>query len=455
MSFLYPEYLALIIPLVIYLLQNRFKLKIRIHLIILVFVLFSLSRPVVDKYEQNSALKGRDIVIALDISHSMQADDVKPNRYEFAKSCIKELLTKNPNDNIMLMVFTTNQLLLSPPTTDHQLIFTALDSLDLDYILTKGTSLKSLFLKLISMDITDKNLILITDGGDEVDADGLVKILDGQVKTLSILALGDASGSTIKNADNTLLKDADGNLVISRINPLLQELATKLDANYVEASKSVLESVEILDKKLQKSDELFYKKEHNYFELYQVPLFIAMVLFFMLHTKWAKYLLIAFAFLSVNIEASSEVTLESKILEANRYYKQKDYEKALKIYISIKTTSPTIKQALYYNTANCFTMLGNYNDAKVFYAKSLQLFDDEDAKFNLKQIALKQNQKPKDDGKTLQSSKQNSSAKGDFEKDNKKQNNKSKVQDAKQKYKISSKTYELINKGYIYENKPW
>ncbi len=455
MSFLYPEYLALIIPLVIYLLQNSFKLKIRMHLIILIFVLLSLSRPVVDKYEQNSALKGRDIVIALDISHSMQADDVKPNRYEFAKSCIKELLTKNPNDNIMLMVFTTNQLLLSPPTTDHQLIFTALDSLDLDYILTKGTSLKSLFLKLISMDITDKNLILITDGGDEVDADELVKILDGQVKTLSILALGDASGSTIKNADNTLLKDADGNLVISRINPLLQELATKLDANYVEASKSVLESVEILDKKLQKSDELFYKKEHNYFELYQVPLFIAMVLFFMLHTKWAKYLLIAFAFLSVNIEASSEVTLQSKILKANRYYKQKDYEKALKIYISIKTTSPTIKQALYYNTANCFTMLGNYNDAKVFYAKSLQLFDDEDAKFNLKQIALKQNQKPKDDGKTLQSSKQNSSAKGDFEKDNKKQNNKSKVQDAKQKYKISSKTYELINKGYIYENKPW
>ena len=215
MSFLYPEYLALIIPIVIYLLQNSFKLKIRMHLIILIFVLLSLSRPVVDKYEQNSALKGRDIVIALDISHSMQADDIKPNRYEFAKSCIKELLTQNPNDNIMLMVFTTNQLLLSPPTTDHQLIFTALDSLDLDYILTKGTSLKSLFLKLISMDITDKNLILITDGGDEVDADELVDILDGQTKTLSILALGDASGSTIKNADNTLLKDADGNLVIS------------------------------------------------------------------------------------------------------------------------------------------------------------------------------------------------------------------------------------------------
>ena len=165
--------------------------------------------------------------------------------------------------------------------------------------------------------------------------------------------------------------------------------------------------------------------------------------------------LILFIIISVNIEASQTITLESEVLKANRYYKQKDYEKALKIYISIKTTSPTIKQALYYNTANCFTMLGNYNDAKVFYAKSLQISDDEDVKFNLKQIALKQNQKPKDDGKTLQSSKQNSSAKGDFEKDNKKQNHKSKVQDAKQKYKISSKTYELINKGYIYENKPW
>jgi len=449
MSFLYPEYLALILPIIIYALQNSFRLKIYMHLLVLIFMLISLSRPVLDLYEQDTALKGRDIVIALDISYSMQADDLKPNRYEFAKDFIQELLNKNPNDNIMLIAFTTNQLLLSPPTTDHQLIFRALDALDLNNILTKGTSLKSLFLKLISMDISDKNLILITDGGDEKDVDELVDILDGHTKSISILALGDASGSTIKESDSTMLKDADGNLVISRINPLLQELANRLDANYIKGSK---DSVDILDKKLQKSDELFYKKEHNYFELYQVTLLIAMVLFFMLHTKWVKYLFIALAFLSINIEASS---LESEIIKANKYYKQKDYEKALKIYISIKTTSPTIKQALYYNSANCFAMLGNYADAKVFYAKSLQLLDDKDAKFNLKQIALKENKKPKDDGKTLQTSKQNSSAKGDFKKDSKKQNNNSKVQDSKQKYKISSKTYELINKGYIYENKPW
>ena len=100
-------------------------------------------------------------------------------------------------------------------------------------------------------------------------------------------------------------------------------------------------------------------------------------------------------------------------------------------------------------------MLGNYNDAKVLYAKALQLGDDKDVRFNLKQIALKENKKPKQDGKTLNSSKQNSKSKGSFKQNNKKNNHKSKTRDAKQKYKISSKTYELINKGYIYEKQPW
>lgn len=460
MSILYIEYLILIIPIIIYLYQNNFRLKIRMHLIILILILLSLSRPVINEYTQDSDINGRDILIALDISYSMQVQDLEPNRYEFAKECIKELLTKNPNDNIMLMAFTTNQLLLSPPTTDHQLIVTALDSLNLEYILTKGTSLENLFLKLETMKIRQKNIILITDGGEEKELDKLVNIIKDKTKSFTIVALGDISGSVIKNRDETLVKDADGNLVISRINPLLKELANSIDANYMTASDSPSSTATILNEKLKKSNEIFNKKEKKYLELYQIPLFIATILFFILHTKWIKYLVFAFALISSNIEASNikNITLESEIIKANRYYKHQEYEKALKIYISIKSKSAPIKQALYYNTANCFAMLGNYNDAKRFYVKSLQLGYDKDAEFNLKQIVFKENKKTKSEGKTLKSSKQNSSAKGDFKQNNKKIKNKeniNNIQDAKQKYKISSKTYELINKGYIYENQPW
>jgi len=157
------------------------------------------------------------------------------------------------------------------------------------------------------------------------------------------------------------------------------------------------------------------------------------------------------------IQASEAITLDTQIIKANKYYKQKEYEKALKIYIEIKSKSKDIKQALFYNIANCFAMLGNYNDAKKFYVKSLQLKDDKDARYNLKQIIFLQNKKIKDNGKTIQSSKQNNSNNGNFKesKKNKNKKNLNKVQDEKQLYKIGSKTYELINKGYIYENKPW
>jgi len=458
MNILYPEYLILIIPIILYLYQNKFRLKIYTHIIILILLLISLSRPVIDNYIQDSDIKGRDIVIALDISQSMQADDIKPNRYKFAKNCIKKLLEKNPNDNVMLVVFTTNPLLLSPPTTDHQLILTALDSLNLEYILTKGTSLKKLFLKLKSMKLKDKNLLLITDGGEENDVKELTNIIKNQTKSLTILALGDISGSVIKNQDNSLQKDKNGNLVVSRINPLLKELSEILEANYIMASSSVSSTVDKIDNVLKKGDEIFTKKEHKYLELYPVALFIATVLFFLLHTKWAKFIIILFTFLSINIEASNykDTTFESEIIKANNYYKEHKYKKALKIYLNIKSTSKDIKQALYYNIGNCFAQLRNYTDAQVFYVKSLQLKEDSDTLFNLKQIIFLKDKK-NNNGKTLQSSKQNSSNKGDFKEDKNTKNKtgKNKTQDAKQVYKISSKTYELINEGYIYENKPW
>jgi Ca-activated chloride channel family protein len=120
----------------------------------------------------------------------MRAKDLPPTRYDFAKETIKILLEKNPSDNIMLMAFTTNPLLLSPPTTDHTLINIALQSLNPEFILTKGTSLEKLFTRLSSMQLSHKNLILITDGGEESDLNKIIPLLKTTDIALTILALG-------------------------------------------------------------------------------------------------------------------------------------------------------------------------------------------------------------------------------------------------------------------------
>ena len=125
MTLLYPVFLWFLLPLsLLFLGVKKQKLTQVGHSIILLLILLSLTRPVIKKGLQERSLHARDIIIALDVSYSMQAEDVNPTRYIFAKQTIEAFLKQNPKDNLMLIAFTTNPLLLSPPTTDHTLLFT-------------------------------------------------------------------------------------------------------------------------------------------------------------------------------------------------------------------------------------------------------------------------------------------------------------------------------------------
>jgi Ca-activated chloride channel family protein len=173
MSILYPGFLWLLIPVGILFWYREKKLVETVHLIILSLIVLALSRPVWMQGIEESPIEAEEYIVALDVSYSMRAKDIGPDRYTFAKETISALLEQNPADNIMLIAFTTNPLLLSPPTTDHLLIEMALKSLNPEYILTKGTSLQRLFDKVAAMKSREKTLILISDGGEEKDLAGL------------------------------------------------------------------------------------------------------------------------------------------------------------------------------------------------------------------------------------------------------------------------------------------
>jgi len=285
MILLYPIFLWLLIPLALFWWRGSYSFTNRVHLITIMLIIIALTRPVVKQTTQESEIEGKDIIIALDISYSMNATDIKPSRYQFAIETIYHLLDSNPADNIMLIAFTTNPLLLSPPTTDHRLIKTALKSLNREFILTKGTSLKKLFEQLSSMDIGYQNLILMSDGGEESNPNELREILNKSNISLTILALGTKQGATI-NKNRTLLKDKDGNLVISRLNPMLKSL----QGSYIEASSSPNITADALYSSLSDNSKRAKKRQQTYLELYQIPLIVAILLFLMLHTRASKYL---------------------------------------------------------------------------------------------------------------------------------------------------------------------
>jgi len=510
MTLLYPSFLWLLLPLILLLWGSSRKVIQVVHLIVLMLVVLSLCRPVQEQALQEARIEAKDIIIALDVSYSMKATDILPTRYDFAKETVSALLQANPGDNIMLIAFTTNPLLLSPPTTDHALINVALKNLNPEFILTKGTSLEKLFKKLSSMQMGHKNLVLMTDGGEEDNLEKLTTLVQNANISLTILALGSTQGTTIKNKDGSLLKDKEDNLVISRVNPLLESLASSVSGAYFTASNTAKATAYKLNDALQNNEnkaQSIQKMQRHYLELYQIPLSLALLLFFMVHTRAVKYLLILFTLLGVQAEASvldnyhlnlayksyegsdfnetrKELkqikirSLQSQMILANTHYKQRAFKKAIQTYKSIRSTSVEIKQQLYYNIANAYAMLESYDKAKIYYTKALQLGEDPDAQHNLHLVALLSDQKSADLGIAHPKSQDSSSSKSESQEENKesksedepssgsggggesqtqKEQEKSKLlsDESQEQHPLGSKVYELINEGYIREKQPW
>ena len=510
MSFLYPIFLWLLIPLFFLFSKREKSIIISTHLVILVLLLLALSRPVIEHGLKENIVESKNVIIALDASYSMRATDIQPNRYDFAKETIKIFLKNNPKTTITLIAFTQNPLLLSPPTSDHQLIMVALETLNPDYILTKGTSLENLFNKVASLNSPNKNLLLISDGGEESNSIKLKEQLDNAQINLTVLALGTVRGTSIKTKKGRLLKDKEGHLVISAINPMLKELTD----NYIQASSSPQATAKDLESSLNivKKEQL-KKWQQSYQEFYQIPLFLALLLFFTVHTKFIKYLVVLLALFGLSAHASvldnyhlsqayksyqakeykacqqhlkeiENPSLESVTILANSNYKLKEYRTAIKLYKSIRSSSAKTKQNLYYNIANAYAKLNDYNKAKAYYTKALQLGDDKQSRYNLELIMFKKNPKKSDLGIANPKSQSSQSSKSENQKDSdkksenkpssasgsstagtesqkkatKKEEKKQLILDSKQEKQqqpLSSKVYELINKGYIYETKPW
>ena len=481
------------------------------HILILALMLVALMRPVWHQKPQETQIQAQDIIIALDISYSMRAKDIKPSRYEYAKETIDILLKNNTTDNIMLIAFTSNPLLLSPPTTDHELISIALKSINMEYILTHGTSLHKLFNKLSTLKIENKHLLLITDGGEETNTQQLNKIIQNSNISLTLLALGTKQGTTIKQNNGSVLKNKEGDLIISRLNPMLKTLANENNALYITAKDSPSLTAQTIMKSIKKhqdNKQTITKMQQNFTELYFIPLFIALLLFITIHTRAIKYLIIFIGLFGINAQASffddmqlfkaynaykmqdfnssekyleniTNISLQSLMALGNTYYKQKKYHKALFTYQSIRSTSITIKQKLYYNSANCYMKLQKYNKAIDNYSKALQLGFDRDAHYNLLLAMQQQKNKKKNKGlsnpnaQSSNASSPNQETQSSETKKNKEtssgsgggtqKSNKSKEETDKKllestpslKQPMSSKVYELINKGYIYEKQPW
>ncbi len=211
------------------------------------FVFIALLQPQWGKQEQMVAQEGRDLIVAIDISRSMLAQDVKPNRLNFAKQKIKKLLYNLSCERVGLVVFSGSTIIQCPLTTDYAAFFLFLDQLDVDTI-SQGTTAIDQAIK-TSLQVFEsiptrktKLLIAFTDGEDfSTDLQGIKSRVIQDGLSIFTVGVGTAHGAPVPILDEHAKqigweKDENGRVIMSQLNEnLLAEIALQSGGKYIHA----------------------------------------------------------------------------------------------------------------------------------------------------------------------------------------------------------------------------
>ena len=230
---------------------SKWRTQIKNILTILVFIalIIGIANPQVGTKMEEVKREGVDLMIAIDLSNSMMAEDIKPNRLQRAKLAISQLINKLQGDRIGLIVFAGEAYVQLPITTDYSAAKLFLSTVNTNIVPTQGTEIaKAIDLSVQSFDMENaqnKAIIIITDGENHdkkaIESAKKANELDIFVHTLG---MGLAKGGPIpiynKYGNRTgYRKDRDGKTVVSKLNEnLLQQIAGAGKGTYVRANNS-------------------------------------------------------------------------------------------------------------------------------------------------------------------------------------------------------------------------
>lgn len=276
---------------------SKRKLKLVLRCLALFCFVVALARPQLGKSVQEIKARGVEIVIAVDVSNSMLAEDVKPSRLEHAKAELSKLLDMMSGDKVGLIAFAGSAALLSPLTTDIGSLKMFIESLSTQSVATQGTSFRDALDEAKSaferggvendeqVRVT-KVILLASDGEDnEPGAIEMAKKLVADGVRIFAIAFGTEKGGAIPIRDERgflsgYKRDKNGQNVITQVHGnFLRELAQVGKGSFRHATFGGIEAKEIkaeLDK-LEKA-EFSSTLSTNYDERFQVPLAIGILL---------------------------------------------------------------------------------------------------------------------------------------------------------------------------------
>ncbi|HUH42654.1 MAG TPA: VWA domain-containing protein [Sulfurimonas sp.] len=503
MSFLHPEFLYYMLPplLILFALlltqkerheeffSQEMMQKLRVHantltlktrnalfFLIGVFIIIALSQPVIKEGSVEIKAKSADVMVALDISDSMLAQDVYPNRLEAAKRKALSLLQEAKDERIGIVAFAKNSYLVSPLSFDKASVSFLLQQLDTTSITEKGSDFLSVIetVQKIQKDESKKTLLILSDGGDKSDFSSEIALAKKSGITVFILGIATKQGAPIKRDDGTFIKYND-EIIISKLNENIASLATKTGGVYIEATTSqedikrmiqeigrVGEKKELKAQEIQKSKPLFY-----------YPLSLALLLLLIATSSFGKrrsshmsilFLLALFSYQDIeagvldfldlkkakdsyesgNYEESAKLYAEhakmsknpqSYYNSANAYYKEKKYKEAIEAYKKATFEDELQRAKNLSNLGNAYAKDGDLQKAIDSYKESLKIEDDIETKENLDAVEkfLKEQEQKKEDNKAQGKDKKDDKDKEDKQKQNNDQKDKNNEQNKEEK----------------------
>jgi Ca-activated chloride channel family protein len=269
--------------------RTRPVVKFLFQMTSLILIIILLARPQFGSKLEEVKKKGVEVIIALDVSNSMLAEDIQPNRLERAKQAISRLVDNLDNDKIGLIVFAGDAYTQIPITTDYVSAKMFLSTINPDMVPKQGTAIgAAINLGMRSFSPGEgksKAMIIITDG--ENHEDDPVKYAEEASKAgivIHTIGIGSTEGVPVPftvNGRKEFLKDKEGNTVISKLDEnILKKVAVATNGNYVRASNTNIGLDEIFREigKMEKQEleNTMYTEYNDQFQI-----FAAFALFFL------------------------------------------------------------------------------------------------------------------------------------------------------------------------------
>ena len=264
--------------------RGRLRLKFVLYLLAFACVVLAAARPQFGSKLREEKSKGIEMMLVVDVSNSMLAEDFEPNRLERTKYAIGKLFEGLHQERVGLVAFAGEPKVQLPITSDYRMAQAFAKRLSPSLVGEQGTAVgKALQLATLSFSSQSEQsrvIVLMTDGENhEDDAVEAARVAKEQGIRIYTIGIGTPEGAPIK-IDGEFVKDEDGQMVVSKLGEqMLEQIASITDGAYVRATKQSIGLEEIVKSinEMEKS-ELSTVRYEEYNEQYQYLLAVALAL---------------------------------------------------------------------------------------------------------------------------------------------------------------------------------